>query len=414
MEKIFNLKNLHYSLFCTIPLALITGPFLSDLFTSLISILFIYLSIRDREFKYYKNKLFVIFILWCLYLILLSILSDNPILSLESSLFFFRYGVFSIAIWYILEKNNNIIFYFFISILITFLILIVDGFYQFFFNANLLGNLTTHNARISSIFGDEYIMGSYLARMYPIFFGLVIFLFRKNHNWLFFTVILFILIDILIFISGERAAFLLLLLSSVAIIISIKRYKLVRIISILLSFLIISGIIAQNEGIKNRMINHTFDQLSIENYDNEEGFSKLHYSFAIVSIRLFYSEPLFGIGPKLFREQCSYPDIIIEDGCSTHPHNIYLQSLAETGLIGTIPIAIAFFYILATFLKQFYYSVFQKKYLLEDYEVCMYGALLVSFWPLIPTFSLFNNWVNVIVFLPIGFILYFSNQIKKS
>ena len=336
MEKILNLKNLHYLLFCIIPLALITGPFFSDLFTSLISIIFIYLSIRDREFKYYKNKLFIIFILWCLYLILISILSDNPVLSLERSLFFFRYGIFSIAIWYILEKNNIVIFYFFISILITFLILIFDGFYQFFFDVNLLGNLTTHNARISSIFGDEYIMGSYLARMYPIFFGLAIFLFRKNYNWLIFTAILFILIDILIFISGERAAFLLFLLSSVAIIISIKRFKLVRIISILLSFLIIAGIIIQNEGIKNRMINHTFDQLSIENYDNEEGFSRLHSSLAIVSIRLFYSEPLIGIGPKLFREQCNYPDIKIGDGtgCSTHPHNTYVQLLVETGIIG--------------------------------------------------------------------------------
>ena len=415
MKKTISLESFQALLFCLLPAALITGPFLSDLFLSSISIIFIYLTIITRDWKYYKNKLFIFYLFWCFYLIIISVLSDNPRLSLESSLFFFRFGVFALATWYILEKNEKVIFYFLISILVSFTVLIFDGYYQLFYDVNLFGNQTTHNSRISSLFGDEFIMGNYLARMLPIMFSLIIYNFGKNHLLMYASLLLFILTDVLIYVSGERTAFLLLLLSSFAIIVSIERYKLLRIISMLLSILIIAGITFHNEDIRNRMIGHTFDQMAIDKYDNERGFSRLHVSLMIVSIRLFSSEPLFGIGPKLFRDQCNDPEIRIGDGtgCSTHPHNIYFQSLAETGIVGSIPIIIAFIYILSLFARQIYSGFFKKKYLLEDYEVCLYGALLTSFWPLIPSFSLFNNWVNVIVFLPIGFILYFSNNKKK-
>ena len=48
-----------------------------------------------------------------------------------------------------------------------FLVLIFDGFYQYFVGKNILG-WETHN-RVSSLFGDEKILGSYLVRLWPIF-----------------------------------------------------------------------------------------------------------------------------------------------------------------------------------------------------------------------------------------------------
>ena len=46
-----------------------------------------------------------------------------------------------------------------------------------------------------------------------------------------------------------------------------------------------------------------------------------------------------------------------------------------------------------------------NKYL-SDSRVCLYAALLLSLWPLMPTMSFFNNWINIVYFLPVGFYLH--------
>ena len=42
---------------------------------------------------------------------------------------------------------------------------------------------------------------------------------------------------------------------------------------------------------------------------------------------------------------------------------------------------------------------------LSDYKLCFYVSIFITLWPLVPTGSFFNNWLNVIYFLPIGFII---------
>ena len=72
-------------------------------------------------------------------------------------------------------------------------------------------------------FGNELILGSYLSRIFPLF---ALFLIKKEKKIeVYFLGLLFILVDILIFLSGERAAFLFLNLSTVFIIILIKEYQ---------------------------------------------------------------------------------------------------------------------------------------------------------------------------------------------
>jgi hypothetical protein len=73
---------------------LISGPFLSDLGLSLVAILFLINSIKNNLKKYYNNYYFKFFFIFCLILILSSLLSDNILISLKNSLFYFRFGIF--------------------------------------------------------------------------------------------------------------------------------------------------------------------------------------------------------------------------------------------------------------------------------------------------------------------------------
>ena len=41
----------------------------------------------------------------------------------------------------------------------------------------------------------------------------------------------------------------------------------------------------------------------------------------------------------------------------------------------------------------------------NDFQLCLLSAILISIWPFVPTGGLFNNWLNIIYFFPVGFFL---------
>ena len=100
-------------------------------------------------------------------------------------------------------------------------------------------------------------------------------------------------------------------------------------------------------------------------------------------------------------------------GCSTHPHNTYIQLLLETGIAGIIPILLLGIFIFYKIVRQIYFSITNKSSGLNFIEVGMYIAVVITLWPLAPTGSFFNNWLNVIYYLPFCFIFYFAYKEKK-
>ena len=78
--------------------------------------------------------------------------------------------------------------------MICYTALVIDGYYQFHFKENIFGIEKFGTNRISSFFGDELIMGSYLSRLFPLFFAL--FVIRKKKNFeIYLICILFIFVD---------------------------------------------------------------------------------------------------------------------------------------------------------------------------------------------------------------------------
>ena len=94
---------LKYSIYL-FPIFLITGPFLPDLILSISVILFIILIFKKKEFEIFKNLYFQIYFIFLIYLIIRSLFTLDW-LSIRPSLFYFRFGFFSLAIFYLLKKN---------------------------------------------------------------------------------------------------------------------------------------------------------------------------------------------------------------------------------------------------------------------------------------------------------------------
>ena len=128
---------------------------------------------------------------------------------------------------------------------------------------------------------------------------------------------------------------------------------------------------------------------------------------------MFVENPILGLGVNTYRDFC-HMDIYSHDAnsCSTHPHNSYLQILAETGVIGITFILVLLIFFLHQIIKLIICDFRGVKRHLEDYQICIIGCFLVTLWPFLPTQNFFNNWINIIYYLPIGFYLY-SLNIKK-
>ena len=92
-------------------------------------------------------------------------LSDNLLNSLRNTIFYFRFGVLALIICYLLDNYKKFKLLFFNSISITLIAVIVYSFIQIFFLKNFV-----YESRISGLFGDELIQGSFLLRITPIFF----------------------------------------------------------------------------------------------------------------------------------------------------------------------------------------------------------------------------------------------------
>ncbi len=416
-QKIF-FETIPKYIIILMPALLITGPFLSDLGVSFIALIFLINSKINNLSKYYVNIYFKIFVVFWLILIISSLFSDNIFSSLRTSFFYIRFGIFSLCFWYLIEQDEKILEYLFYSIIICFLGLIIDGYIQFFLGKNLFGIEINSNNRVSSFFGSELILGSYLSRFFPILFGLFVFIDQKskfkNRKLLFLITATFILSEGLIVLSGERLALFFMNISAIFIILLIKDYKRYRFWTYVTSLLLIFLLLLASPQIKNRIIKQTINDFTTNpsSNDNEKNnnkiyiFTKSHNDMYITGIKIFLSNKFLGVGPRQFRNVCNDYQVS-KFSCQSHPHNTYIELLSEAGIFAFSIIFVTFLIIIVFSIIQFFNNIFNsKKKYFNDFELCILSALLISLWPLSPTGSFFNNWMSIVYYFPLGILIW--------
>jgi O-antigen ligase len=355
-------------------------------------------------------------LLFWFYNILRSLLSVNPTLSLESSLFYGRFIFFSLAVCYILINNQKVLLYFGISLWLCLAIITLDGYIQFFTSKNLLGWEQIEPLRVSGFFKEELILGSFISRLMPLGFFFIACLphFKTKKIIVILSLLFLVALDVLTYLAGERLAFFNLIMGTVLIIFLVPDYRMLRISAFIISSIIIVYLSFSSPEIKSRMVDHTITQLGLD-ADSEKlnAFSPRYQTHYVSALKMFKNNPLFGQGPKLFRELCHKPEFYPQ-GCSTHPHQTYLQLLAETGIAGTLPVFLLLITVSYLLLKQFISIYFLKNNVfLSSSEACLLIAMMITLWPFAPSANFFTSWINAIYFLPVGFYLNEKNKKNK-
>jgi len=405
------------------PLTLILGSAVINISVVLICLIILLRFFNDIKKYLTKNSLLIYLFFLFLYILINQILKFSNLELFLKSLSNFRYLIFSIGIIIILENTSKkkILFYSKLNLLLI-LLVGLDIIYQFFFNENIFGFTPgmcsanyTDCSRFSGIFNEELIAGSFICQI-----GLLIlFLFseiKSNKKYLFFL-IFYLFIFFVIVISGERTALLIFIIT--LFFISLFKKKLLifclAIICLLGSIYILAS---KNVSINKRFIeaysavNIVPDGTFIEKL--KENPWSYHYQAAI---ELFLKKPVSGYGIKSFRYKCLETDIdkkTLENrhyykdyrACSTHPHNYFLEFLAEQGLIGGI------FYIglIIMIINIIYKKIKHKK---ETFLCIALGSLILAIiFPFKPSGSFLSTYNASILFYIFGFFIHSLKNTK--
>lgn len=412
-------NNFFTFLLILFPVSLVSGPLLPEIISFLFLIYFFLDFSNFKKKNILNNKIILFLFLLYFYLLFISFLKIELYEVISDQFFYFRFILFSLAIYSLVSINKKIFNYLGYSLAVLFFLLILDVIIQFSFGKNLLGMETFTQNRFSGLFGDELILGGFLSKFFPLLIGFIYI--NEDFKYKNILITFFCLMVVIgVFISGERTALGLTFVTLFFLFIKKDMRKMSMMIGILI---LISLIILSyyNKSQRYRIFIEPFHQMSLlsENFLNKYDdvsvgytkeslkkfniFSKHHHDHYITGIRIFKDNILFGVGPEQFRVQCKLKKYAtVQDPCSTHPHNFLIQVLSETGLIGL------FFYlfVLIFLIKKIYKSINLKKHgNIKDIEYFVYLSFLINLWPFFPSGNLFNNWLSFLLYFPLGFYL---------
>ena len=376
-----------------IPISIVLGNLIVNIVSFLCILIYLSLFIKKKNlYENYKGY-FNLFYFLIVFFILNLFISSNFQLTVNSVFGFIRYYLLFLIILYCLNEIDGfkIIFSKIIFILVVFIA--IDILIQNFFLVDLFGYKIegSHGRRLSGPFGDEKVAGSYIAKLF--YLSCIFLINKKFKNYILFIILFLIFVVIL---TNERSASIMFLSGSLIFFIfcDIKFWK-----KIILFFVaIISLLILFN--FNNSLRSH-FIEIPLKYF--KDNHHKAHY---LTAYEIFKDNKLLGSGVKTFRYICKdkkYEKInskYVDKRCATHPHNIYLEILSETGILGLSIILIINFYITFILIINFLKNKFLRGELLF-----LFCNFFILFWPLQTTGAFFSTWNGIFYWIFFSYFL---------
>ena len=428
--KISKLKvdNFLQLIFLLLPYTIIFSIFITEIFLIILSTYYLKENFENINNTIKQNKIIKSLLFFYLITVLSAVVNFDNLNIFLKNLVYIRFIFYAISISWIINKFNFLKKLFLFSILSSIIFLLLGSIYEFILKRNcvtfiegnvpffygdyflcsekyFIGNLIRSD-RLSSFFGDEMIVGSYVSRLLPLICFLIIDQFDKTSRERITLYLTIIISSLIVIMSGERIAlFYIILFLIIFFIFTDFKFKTLTILFCsVVSFLFITS----SETLNKRLFETTFSQIFLDNKNNSKitFFSIEHESHAIAALKIFKDNPVLGIGPKKFRFECLKKKYnISEYSCSTHPHNFYIQLLSETGIIGFIIPIFILIKLFIYYIKIIYLKISAQTNKISLKHVYLYSCFLFTFFPIIPTGNIFNNWLSIIFYIPLGFLI---------
>ena len=369
-------------LLLTLPLWLTTGRAAVDADLSLVAILFLVRSVVLRDWSWACSTWFKIGLGVWAWMLVVTLFAFDHRLSLSQAAPWIRFLLFAAALesWVLNDIWMRRLLWVAGGVLVF---TAFDALLQYFHGSDVFGNPIWQPERLTAMF-ERPRVGIFITKlMFPVVFGVFAWDARRRLRWLPGAVFagLVLLLLCAIYLSGERMA-LLLALFGLALGALLQRGTLRTLVAGALSLGMVSMVVLAlfTPQTITRHIGETRDTLA---HFGDSPYAMLWNS----GLQMMIKYPLVGAGMKNFRVVCPTLELprSVEERCSTHPHNLYLEWGAESGIPG-----LAGFVLLVGALFRRLWRVASR----YGYGVWMVGPLVsmaVHLWPLGPTGSFFSN-----------------------
>ena len=439
-DKSFKNNNLSKYLFFLLPLSFCIGQAAVS-FVFLFFVI-IFLSIKQNTSFFYNDPIKIILILYFSSLILGSLFSLNINLSLYNAATYLRFFIFFLFL-HLFEDffKKKIQTSFFLWSFFLASIIILDAYFQYFnpLKEDIFGfKADVENAgRLTSIFGKELIVGSVLYYLFftSLFFFIIFInnkmkIYKSIRNVSITFIIIFYLIAI--FLSGDRMPFIMTLGTLFLIFFFLKNFKLNLSVALIIFLLFFIFQIKNNRYFFDRYKIFIKEVSPVENkindtvYETRNFFDSQWGAHFLTGYEIFKNNPYFGIGLKQFKIECSsiaYENINSDfrsGRCSSHPHNLYIEMLAETGIISSFIFVCLIVYFFIRCLKVLFNKKIKPYY--NSYEYLIFVSFFVvnvfTFFPIRSSGSFFSNFSGSLIWYNFSFLFiylkHFENITKKN
>ena len=399
-------------LFSLIPASIIIGPAVSLINILLIDFLFIFLVLYKKDYKFLSNKTVKLIMFLCLYLIFNSIISKDFLMSANRNFGFIRFGILFLAFNYFFH-NKDFVNRVLIVWILTLSILSLDTYVESIFGKNILGYGEEYGARIVSFFKDEPIVGGYINGFYLVIIGYFFYINKNISNMHKYIILIFsIFFIIAIILTGERSNSIKAIFGFFLFYFFNDFFKFKeKIFSILLLILMFVFLLNTSDFLKLRYGGQFFkpivSELQLNNKIQKNKIKvntlkdNIYLSLYQSGFEVFKKYPIFGVGNKNYRVETCSNKKNSNYICTTHPHNVYFEFLAEHGLLGGMILLFILFNL-----------IFSKiKIILDSKNYLQLGCvifLITSFIPFLPSGAFFADynltifWINLSIMYSIG------------
>ncbi len=436
-KNIISNINISLILCILIPISFIVGNAAINILSLFFFLFFLIDTFNKKNWVFFKQK-YIYLLSICYLFILISLTFSNYTSEvLFKSLMLFKIVILPVCFQHFFLKNSQRVVFFYTCLLVV-LFVCFDAWVQYFFNLNLFGSNITDvsdtSRRISGIFFDEKILGSFL-KIFAIFGTCYLVILNKQKKIKFIFPYFFFLISFFtILITQERSAFLIFFLMTIFILVYMIYKNKKNMLYLILPIILISCLFITDNYVKNRYISTFstgagFGEVTylkptitenkntreppeftlkniIKNFTIKDSLWGAHF---VTALEIFKNNLLFGSGPKTFRFECSkklYEKLeikYIDKRCSTHPHNFVFEILSEIGIFGSISFLVTFIYIIYSRTKIF----FKIKSLTFN---LVFLAFLMNNWPIATTGSLFSSQNIFVNSLLLGLLFSYSSK----
>lgn len=391
------------------PILLIVGRAPLEIAIASIGLLFLAHSLKSKHYDWLKTPWVKAALLLWVYICLRNVFVEEETLkSVLSGASWVRYPLFgaALAFWILPDKKAQSMLVKGLAAGLSFLLF--DGFYQYITGADILGHAawqSAYHTRLTGPFSFPRLGIITCWLFFPITAWLLKNAMHKGLGQKLLAAAFYLSAIAIIFLSGDRMAFIFAAFGSGLLFLIVPQTR-----KLLLMFgmgvgLLIAIIATYDPTAFQRQIGQT--TTAIDQFSKSQG-SAYASSFE-TAWGLTLNHPLFGVGGKQYQTSCQQemqsnnPDAF----CGLHPHNFYLDWLAEYGFIGMgFMLWILFHWLRPAFT---HWQAIKT----DIVAAALLVTLIIRFWPIASVTSQVTLWSGFPQFLMVGwFIAYLHHHIS--